>query len=183
MTADVKKKRDKNNFINIILNKISLVRNFKQKINLSITTKRILNCATCKFYLRKRRYGLFLYTRLIGKFGSIKKRHIFIKDICNLIPNLKPETTKGHYTGFELKVDNDNNTDLILFLKLLSLLSNPNSFYKKENKTYILFYNYINSSQIPIHLKFTRKQLQELNCEDLHLYLTKEIKSPNDKYM
>lgn len=181
MTVDVKTKRDRNNFINLILSKISLVKAFKQKVNFSITSKRIMNCATCKFYLRKRSYGLFLYTRLIGNFGSTKNRHMFIKDICKLIPNLTPESTKGHITGFILQIDNNDSYDLILFLKLLSLLSNSKDFYLKENKVSKLYYNYIDSSQIPIHLRFTHKQLQDLSSEDLKLYLTKEIKEQDDK--
>ena len=41
MTVNAKK--DKNNFINIILNKIMLAQNFSQRVDLTITRKRILN--------------------------------------------------------------------------------------------------------------------------------------------
>lgn len=172
MTVDVKKiKRDPNNFIHIILNKLTLVKEFHQRIDLSITSKVILNCATLKFYIRRRHQKVFLYTRFQGNFGSIKNRHLFISDFIKLIPSLQIESTKGHYSGLIIEINESTNNDLIMYLKLLSLLSKAKDFYKKETKAFISYYNYINTSQTPIHLRFTHSQLNQLLNLDLKSYL------------
>ena len=120
MTVNVKK--DKNNFINIILNKITLAQNFSQRVDLTITRKRILNHIMLSFYLRRRYNTLILYIRPVDKFGSITERHKFYKDFKLLIPILKFEGTKGHYKGFLLTIGNETKNDLRWLVKLRSLL-------------------------------------------------------------
>ena len=179
MTANVKK--DKNNFINIILNKITLAQNFSQRVDLTITRKRILNHIMLSFYLRRRYNTLILYIRPVDKFGSITERHKFYKDFKLLIPSLKFEGTKGHYKGFLLTICNETNNDLILLLKLISLFSRPKDFYTKNSKVFKSFFNYVNTSLIPIHLRFTNKQLSELTCGDIILLLNSIEEQKNER--
>lgn len=171
MNVNVKTKRDPNNFIVTILNKITMAQNFNQRVDLTITRKRILNCATLSFYLRRRHKSLYLYIRCDGKFGSKRELHSFYKDIQLLIPHLILEGTQGHYTGFNLEICNDTNNNLILLLKLISLLSKQKDFYVKNSKVFKSFFNYVKSSKIPIHLRFTNNMLALLKCETLKLYL------------
>lgn len=173
-TADVKKKRDPNNFINVITNKLMLAKDYHQRIALSITTKRILNHIELKFYIRKRQDDIFLYTRLKDKFGNKTERHRFVKDIVNLVPNLKADGKKGHYTGWILKITDDTSS-LVYFMKLISLLSRPKDFYVKYGINSISFYNYPETSTTPIHLVITNTKLKHLQTFDLINTLT-EIK-------
>jgi len=183
---NVNVKKDKNNFINIILNKVSLAQHFHQRVALTITKRRILNHIMLRFYLRRRFKTLYLYTRLDDKFGSKTERHNFYKDIRSLIPSIKVEGTQGNYTGFILELCNETNNDLILFLKLISLLSKPQDFYVKKSKVFQSYLNYTDSSKIPIHLRFTVKQLEQLTCGDLKILfnsITEVKRNDKEKYI
>lgn len=169
-------KRDRNNFISIILNKIALAKNFHQRVALSITSKRVLTHIKFKFYLRRRYKKLYLYIRVIDNFGNTQVRHQFIKDIVTLIPKLRIVSLKGHFTGWIIQITEENQESLILFLKLTSLLSTSKDFYAKKSKVYLSFYNYCDASSIPIHIKFTNKLIEAVRNVDLYNYLTKEIK-------
>lgn len=158
-------KRDKNNFISIILNKIILASNYSQKCNLSITSKLICNHIRFKFYLRRRYKQIYLYTRFTDNFGNIQQRHEFYRDLQILIPNIEIESIKGHYTG--LVINTSHPETLHLFLKLISLLSNPKDFNVKKTKIYKVFHNKLCASNIPIHIHFTHTQLNQLKCYDL----------------
>ena len=158
-------KRDKNNFISIILNKIMLASNYSQKCNLSITSKLICNHIKFKFYLRRRYKQVYLYVRFTDNFGNIQQRHEFYRDLQILIPNIEIESIKGHYTG--LTINTSDQDSLHLFLKLISLLSSPKDFNIKKTKIYKVYHNRFDVSNIPIHIHFTHKQLCQLKCHDL----------------
>lgn len=166
MTANVKRK-DPNNFINIILNKISLAQNFSQKVALTLTKRKILKHVTLKFYLRRRYKTLILYIRVDDRFRNKSERGNFYRDLKLLIPDIIIEGTQGHYKGFGLELCPETNNALILLLKLISLCSKPKDFYIKNSKVFKSFYNHINSSPIPIHLRFTNNLLSQLTNEDL----------------
>lgn len=177
-------KRDSNNFISLILSKIELARNFKQRIALTITCKRILGHITLKFYLRKRHKKLYLFIRPTDNFGNIQQRHKFYLDIKRLLPDVTIESIKGHYTGFTIDIFEHYET-VIQMLKLISLLSRPKDFYKKETKVFISYYNYQESSVTPIHIRFTHTELKQLECSDLlnTLYTqVKEFEIKNNKH-
>lgn len=159
-------KRDKNNFIELIITKLSLTRDFKQKIQLNITQKRILNHVSLKFYIRKRYKKLFLYTSVTGKNLSRINKHSIIKDFKTLIPEIEIDSTQGNYKGILINAT-DNYETIIKFLKLISLLSQPNDFYLKESSVYKSYFNYIQKSKIPIHLKLTKKVIQQLKDIDI----------------
>ena len=167
MNVNVKRKKDPNNFINVILNKISLAQNFSQKVALSITKRKILKHVTLKFYLRRRYKKLILYVRVNDKFRNKSERGNFYRDLKLLIPSIEIEGTKGHYKGFGFILCPETNNDLILLLKLISLCSRPKDFYVKNSKMFKSFYNYIDSSPIPIHLRFANNLLSQLTNEDL----------------
>lgn len=166
MTANVKRK-DPNNFINIILNKISLAQNFSQKIALSITKRKILKHVTLKFYLRRRYKTLILYVHVDDRFRNKGERGNFYRDLKLLIPDVKIEGTQGHYKGFGLELCSDTNESLILLLKLISLFSKPKDFYVKNGNIWKSYYNYVESSKIPIHFRFTNSSLSQLTNEDI----------------
>lgn len=172
--VDVSKK-DRNNFINLILQKISLVKNFHQRIAMSITSKVILNCYEAKFYLRKRREKIFLYTRFRTlKSTSRSLLHHCIKDINSLLYHGEIESIKGHIQG--IVIDTDNTDDLVQLLKIIAILSSPQDFYKEDKKIYRCIYNYPYTSQIPIHFKITKKKLNELQHPDIVCLLDTRIK-------
>lgn len=167
------KTKDKNNFINIILNKIELAKNFHQRVALSITSKVIMNCITLKFYLRRRYQKLFLYTRLQKcLLGNISNRHQLINDIKTLVPELSIESTKGHHLGFILELNNDTKDALIQFLKIIAVLASPKDFYVKDTQVYKSFWNYQHTSSIPIHLQITQSLFRTLKSADLIYYLS-----------
>lgn len=166
MTANVKRK-DSNNFINIILNKISLAQNFSQKVALSITKRKILKHVTLKFYLRRRYETLILYVRVDDRFRNKGERGNFYRDLKLLIPDIEIEGTQGHYKGFGLELRSDANESLILLLKLISLFSRPKDFYVKNGNIWKSYYNYVESSKIPIHFRFTSSLLSQLKNEDI----------------
>lgn len=167
------KTKDKNNFINIILNKIELARNFHQRVALSITSKVIMNCITLKFYLRRRYQKLFLYTRLQKcSLGNVSNRHQLINDIKALVPDLSIESTKGHHLGFILELNNDTKDALIQFLKIIAVLASPKDFYVKDTQVYKSFWNYRHASSIPIHLQITQSLFRTLKSTDLIYYLS-----------
>lgn len=166
MTANVKRK-DSNNFINIILNKISLAQNFSQKVALSITKRKILRHVTLKFYLRRRYKTLILYVRVDDRFRNKGERGNFYRDLKLLIPDIEIEGTQGHYKGFGLELCSDTNESLILLLKLISLFSRPKDFYVKNGNIWKSYYNYVESSKIPIHFRFTNSLLSQLKNEDI----------------
>lgn len=165
--ADVKRKRDHNNFINLILSKIELASRFHQRIAMNITSKRILKYITLKFYIRKRYKKLFLYTRATGNFSSVTELHNLYRDFKTIIPELIIEGKQGHYTGWILPIDNSNPESLTKYLKLISLLSNTKDFYSKQTQIYRCFYNYQGSSHIPVHLNITNKIIDSLQFCDL----------------
>lgn len=165
--------KDKNNFINIILNKIELAKNFHQRVALSITSKVIMNCITLKFYLRRRYQKLFLYTRLQKcSLGNVSNRHQLINDIKTLVPELSIESTKGHHLGFILELNNDTKDALIQFLKIIAVLASPKDFYVKDTQVYKSFWNYQHTSSIPIHLQITQSLFRTLKSADLIYYLS-----------
>lgn len=167
------KTKDKNNFINIILNKIELAKNFHQRVALSITSKVIMNCITLKFYLRRRYQKLFLYIRLQKcSLGNISNRHQLINDIKTLVPELSIESTKGHHLGFILELNNDTKDALIQFLKIIAVLASPKDFYVKDTQVYKSFWNYQHTSSIPIHLQITQSLFRTLKSADLIYYLS-----------
>lgn len=183
MNAHVK--RDKNSFIELIVTKLSLARDFKQKIQLNITQKRILNHVALKFYIRKRYRKLFLYTSVTGKNLSRINKHSIIKDFKMLIPEIEIDSTQGNYKGILLNAT-DNYETIIKFLKLISILSQPNDFYLKESNIYKSYFNYIQKSKIPIHLKLTKKIIQQLKDQDIINVLNSvkkfETKNNNNDY-
>lgn len=179
MTVNVKK--DKNNFINVILNKISLAQNFSQRVALSITKKKILKHVMLRLYLRRRFKNLFLYIRVVDRFRNRLERGNFYRDMKLLIPNLTIESTHGHYTGFILELCNETHTNLILLLKLMSLCSRPKDFYVKNGTIWKSFYNYVDTSKIPIHLRFTNSLLSQLTNEDLIELFNSILEPENDK--
>lgn len=167
------KTKDKNNFINIILNKIELAKNFHQRVALSITSKVIMNCITLKFYLRRRYQKLFLYTRFQKcSLGNVSNRHQLINDIKTLVPELSIESTKGHHLGFILELNNDTKGALIQFLKIIAVLASPKDFYVKDTQVYKSFWNYQHTSSIPIHLQITQSLFRTLKSADLIYYLS-----------
>lgn len=167
------KTKDKNNFINIILNKIELARNFHQRVALSITSKVIMNCITLKFYLRRRYQKLFLYTRLQKcSLGNVSNRHQLINDIKTLVPELSIESTQGHHLGFILELNNDTKDALIQFLKIIAVLASPKDFYVKDTQVYKSFWNYRLTSSIPVHLQITQSLFRTLKSADLIYYLS-----------
>lgn len=166
MTVNVKRK-DPNNFINIILNKISLAQNFSQKVALTITKRKILKHITLKFYLRRRYKTLILYVRVNDRFRNKTERGNFYRDLKLLIPDIEIEGTQGHYKGFGLELCSDTNESLILLLKLISLFSRPKDFYVKNGTIWKSYYNYVESSKIPIHFRFTNSLLSQLTNEDI----------------
>lgn len=172
-----KTKRDVNNFIPLILSKIELAKNFHQRIALSITGKTVLNCAYLKFYLRKRHQKLYLYTRLDrASFGMRTGAHLFLLDLHDLIPSSTIESVKGHLKGLVIEVNEVNQPDIIKLLKLVALMSKPKNFYTRNTKSNYSFWNYEDSSSIPIHLLFTEKQVLNLRCADLVYLLTIGVK-------
>ena len=169
----MKEKRDRNNFIPTILSKIELASNFHQRVQLAITSRVILGHCKLVFYLRRRHNKLFLYIRLKSDgFCSVGERHKFYLDIINLIPNLKIDSIKGHYKGWILSLTEETKEDLITFLKFISLLSKPKDFYVKNSKIYKSFFNYQETSSIPIHIQITWNKLWNLKCYDLYKTLT-----------
>lgn len=168
-------KRDKNSFISLILSKIELARNFKQRIALTITCKRILGHITLKFYLRKRHQKLYLFIRPIDNFGNMQQRHKFYLDIKRLIPEVTIESIKGHYTGFVIDIIEHYNA-VIQILKLTSLLSRPQDFYIRKTKVFLNYYNYQAASVTPIHIRFTHTELKQLECDDLTYTLYTQVK-------
>ena len=171
-----KEKRDRNNFINIILNKIALAKNFHQRVALNITSKRVLRHILLKFYLRKRHNELFLFIRVAeNKFGNRSELHKFFKDIVELVPELKISSTQGHYNGWILHLIPENEESLVNTLRLISLLATPKDFYQKSTKIYRSYYNYVESSRIPIHIRLTHSLIDNLQCIDLKDFLTKVI--------
>lgn len=162
------KKRDSNNFINLIITKLELAKNFHQRVALSITSKSILNCATLKFYIRKRYKKLFLYTRMDkSSFGTRIGSYNVIRDVADLIPELEIESIKGHLKGWILEIKPEHQQALVKFLKLIALLAHPDNFYLKTTKSQISFWNYADTSDIPIHILFQENQLLNLRSAEL----------------
>lgn len=177
---NVNVKKDKNKFIEIILNKISMAQNFSQKVALTITKKKILKHVTLKFYLRRRFKRLYLYIRVDDRFRNRLERGRFYRDMKLLVSSLDIEGTHGNYTGLILELCNDTNESLILLLKLISLFSRPKDFYVKNGTIWKSYYNYVDSSKIPIHVRFTNNLLSNLENEDL-IELFNSIKEYNNE--
>lgn len=177
---NVNVKKDKNKFIEIILNKISMAQNFSQKVALTITKKKILKHVTLRFYLRKRFKRLYLYIRVDDRFRNRLERGRFYRDMKLLVSSLDIEGTHGNYTGLILELCDDTNENLILLLKLISLFSKPKDFYVKNGTIWKSYYNYVDSSKIPICLRFTNNLLSNLENEDL-IELFNSIKEYNNE--
>lgn len=172
MTAGAKK--DKNNFINIILNKVILARDFHQRVALSITSKSILNHVVLKFYLRRRYNNLYLYTRIQDNFSNKTERHNFYRDLKVLIPELVIEGKKGNYTGLTLDVTYTNES-LVQYLKLIAMFARPQDFYRTLKKDSISYTNYITTSKIPIHINIRNLIRDKLQNTDIMWCLDKLI--------
>ena len=171
--------KDKNNFINVIVNNVYKAKEFKQRINLSITSRRLCGYINVKFYLRKRYNKVYLYTRIINdKFSSREVHKNFINDLCVLLPDLEIVSTKGHYKGVLL--DTDIPGLLTKYLKLIALLSRPQDFYKKVSKLFINFLNYKHTSSIPIHSGITKSQFDKLKGGDIK-YVFQSLNSYNSE--
>ena len=181
MTADVKRK-DKNNFITIILNKVILARDFHQRVALSITSKSILNHIVLKFYLRRRYNNLYLYTRIQDRFSNKTERHNFYRDLKILIPELEIKGKKGSYIGLILNVTYTNES-LVQYLKLIAMFARPQDFYKVSKKDSISYANYITTSKIPIHINIRNSTRNKLQNSDilwcLDKLITKRIQDEN----
>ena len=173
-------KRDPNNFISVIVNKITLARHFKQRVALSITSKTLLKSINVKFYIRKRYQRLYLYTRVTKEsFGNNKNQLDFLNDLILLVPELQLESTQGHYNGLILDVTDDNES-LYNYLKLISYLSRPKDFYKRVYKVYTSLYNYQNKSLTPVHIQITNTKVNQLRCIDI-INSIKDTGEFNDK--
>lgn len=162
-------KKEANNFINLIINKIELAKNFHQRVALSITSKSILNHSTVlKFYIRRRYDNLYLYVRLDKcSFGNRERKHNFIRDLNLLFPQSKIEAIQGHYKGLVFHIVDENKQAIVDILKLIAVLAYPHFYYSKETKIYKSFYNYTHTSNIPIHLQLLNSKLDQLKNEDL----------------
>lgn len=158
--------KEKNNFINIIVNSVYKARNFKQRIRLCVTSKVICNHVQLRFYLRKRYNKVYLYTRILRKgFGNNKNQKDFLDDIVLLVPEITIESTQGHYTG--LLLDTDNNEALVTYLKLIALLARSKDFALQKTKVYISFFNKPETSSIPIHGNITCTQFKQLKSKEI----------------
>ena len=172
-------KKDRNNFIELILKSIICSKYFHQKIRLAITNRTILNHIKLRFYLRRRFDKIYLYTRVLKSgFGNNKNLKLFLDDIKLLIPAIEIETTQGHFKG--LVLDIDNKEDLILYLSVLSLLSRPDDFLLKKSKVFYSYYNKIDSSKIPIHFRFTSHKIGNLKTIELQNVFKNNIQLYND---
>lgn len=170
-------KKEANNFINLIINKIEMARNFHQRVALSITSKSILNhSAVLKFYIRRRHDNIYLYIRLDKcSFGNRERKHNFIKDLHLLFPQATIEAIQGHYKGLVFHITDDNRQSIVDILKLIAVLAYPHFYYSKDTKIYKSFFNYQTTSSIPIHLQLLNSKLKQLKNEDL-LNTLQEIK-------
>lgn len=167
-------KKDRNNFIRLILQRIALVKTFHQKTAMSITRKVFLNCFEAKFYLRKRYEKVFLYTRIkYVKSGKVTNLHTCILDLFRCLKNSQLETTQGHLNG--IVINTDNTDDLVTFLKLIAILSAPKDFVMKDTKVYKCIYNKKETSDIPIHFRITQKLFLDFKNYDIYALLTNGI--------
>lgn len=173
-------RKDRNNFIRLILQKIALVKSFHQKIAMSITRKVFLNCFEAKFYLRKRYEKVFLYTRIkYVKSGKVTNLHTCILDLFRCLKNSQLESTKGHLNG--IVIDTDNTDDLVVLLKLIAILSSPKDFVMKDTKVYKCIYNKKETSDIPIHFRITQKLFLDFKNYDIYALLTNGIEKYVEK--
>lgn len=173
-------RKDRNNFIRLILQKIALVKSFHQKIAMSITRKVFLNCFEAKFYLRKRYDKIFLYTRIkYLKSGKVTNLHTCILDLFRCLKNSQLESTQGHLNG--IVIDTDNTDDLVMFLKLIAILSAPKDFVMKDTKVYKCIYNKKETSDIPIHFRITQKLFLDFRNYDIYALLTNGIEKYVEK--
>ena len=172
--------KDPNNYIKLILSSLQLAKNFHQKVRFAITEKFVLHCYSFKFYIRRRYQKVFLYTRIKAiKASTIKGINEFITNLKILLPETTIESTRGHLKG--LVLNSDDTETLTKLLALISVLSKPQDFYKKETTIYTSFYNYIASSPIPIHIRFTNKQIAQLTDNDIINLLLNEVKVYDNK--
>lgn len=173
-------RKDRNNFIRLILQKIALVKSFHQKIAMSITRKVFLNCFEAKFYLRKRYDKVFLYTRIkYIKSGKVTNLHTCIFDLFRCLKNSQLESTQGHLNG--IVIDTDNTDDLVMLLKLIAILSAPKDFVMKDTKVYKCIYNKQETSDIPIHFRITQKLFLDFRNYDIYALLTNGIEKYVEK--
>lgn len=173
-------RKDRNNFIRLILQKIALVKSFHQKIAMSITRKVFLNCFEAKFYLRKRYDKIFLYTRIkYLKSGKVTNLHTCILDLFRCLKNSQLESTQGHLNG--IVIDTDNTDDLVMLLKLIAILSSPKDFVMKDTKVYKCIYNKKETSDIPIHFRITQKLFLDFRNYDIYALLTNGIEKYVEK--
>lgn len=160
--------KDRNNFINIIINKIELAKNFHQRVALTITAKTILHCAVLKFYIRRRYERLYLCIRLDkAKLGNVTERHNLIKDFKLLFPEVVIDGTQGHYKGIVIEITDSTREVIYNILKFISILAHPNDYYCKDTKIYKSFWNYTHSSKIPIHFQITNSLFSQLTNQEI----------------
>ena len=149
------------------MSRVTLARNFHLRVDLTLTEKKLLKYIKVKFYIRRRHNKLYLYSRFYPQgFGNTALKHQFLLDLLVLIPELKCESTQGHHLGLLLDVTTDEAV-LSKYLKLLSFLAHPDTFYYKNTKVYKCYYNYPTSSSIPIHFHITQTQYNSLQHVDL----------------
>jgi len=154
------------NFINLILKDIALVKQFKQTIRLNITSKQVCKRFNFKFYLRKRWNKLYLYTRVLNKgFGNRTLLKEFLQDLKTLLPMLQIVTTKGHYKGIIIDVDNE--IVLRRYLEIVALLSNTKAFTKIKRTDSSNIYKSNNLTKIPMKLLLLNSLLNNLKSLDI----------------
>lgn len=167
-------KKDRNNFIRLVLQKIALVKTFHQRVAMSITRKVFLNCFEAKFYLRKRYDKVFLYTRIkYVKSGKVTNLHTCILDLYRCLKNATLESTQGHLNG--IVINTNNMDDIATLLKLIAILSSPKDFVMKDTKVYKCIYNKLKSSDIPIHFRITQTLFLDFRNYDICALLTNGI--------
>lgn len=168
---------DKFNFINIICLSVYKARLFHQQFRFTLTSKRLLGFTTARFYIRRRHDVIYLYTRILKDgFGNRQEHSKFIKDLKLCIPELELESTQGYYKGVVLNTADIN--ALEKFLKLMALLTSPNSFRTVKRLTRIPFFNLISCSAIPVHGYITKKTFEQLQSRDLK-YVFEDLQPPS----
>lgn len=174
-------KRDRNNFINIILNNINVAFHFHKRVDLNITAKIILKHIRLRFYIRRRYSQLYLYTRVLDKgFGNQKQKKKFLDDMLTLIPELKIESTQGHHKGLLLLLDKNDLSTCVKYLKYISLFAYPQDFYITNLTTGYSIKNYETTSTIPVHITIRKNVLSNLNYYDI-CQCIKQLKRSSNK--
>lgn len=165
-------KRDRNNFITLILSNLELARHFHKRVDLNITAKKILGHIYLRFYIRRRYNKLYLYTRVLDKgFGNRQQKKKFLQDMCQLVSGLTIETTQGHRRGLLIEASSINS--IVTYLKYISLFAYPKDFYYVPKDLTLSIRNYEDASTIPIHISFRRNLKSKLTYEDIILFVNR----------